>query len=77
MSDLYNCNKLEKMLEYVFLTIMCLIVVTYCRNHPVVKHYVANSKERTELAKRHARLFKARNNLMVRFLVLMSSLDAF
>jgi hypothetical protein len=53
------------MFEYVFLMLMCFIVIHYCRNHPIVKHYLANTRERAELAKRHVRLFKARNDLMV------------
>lgn len=53
------------MLEFVFLVLMACIAFMFVKGHPAVKHYLNYRRERDELAKRHMRLFKSRNELMV------------
>ena len=53
------------MLEFVLILLMVLIACVYVRGHPFVKHFLNYQRERKELVKRHTRLYKTRNELMV------------
>lgn len=53
------------MFEIAFAAILVLMVFFYVKGHPFVKNYNAKINQRKELAKKHVRLFKARNDLMV------------
>ena len=55
------------MFEIVFAAILVLMVFFYIKGHPFVKNYYTKTSQRKELAKKHVRLFKARNDLMVSF----------
>ena len=53
------------MFEIAFAAILVLMVFFYIKGHPFVKNYYAKTNQRKELVKKHVRLFRARNDLMV------------
>jgi vacuolar-type H+-ATPase subunit D/Vma8 len=55
------------MFEILFVILLLTIVFVYFKGHPMVKHYFAQQKARKDLVKKHARLHKCRNDLMMHF----------
>ena len=53
------------MLEIVFVLFLLAAAYFYVRGHPAVKAYFANKAERETLRKRHVRLHKARQDMLV------------
>lgn len=53
------------MLEIVFVLFLLAAAFFYVRSHPAVKAYFANKAEREALRKRHVRLHKARQDMLV------------
>lgn len=64
------------MFEMIFAAILVMMVFVFVKGHPIIKHYRQQVNLRLELAKKHTRLFKARNDLLVRVSLFTGSLDA-
>lgn len=47
--------------------LLLVIAIFYIMNLPVIRHYNSNRNERKELGKKHSRLWRARQDLLMHF----------
>jgi len=55
------------MLEVLFICLLMILAFFYVKNIPLIKHYQHNRNERRELARKHCRLWRARQDLLMHF----------